>query len=281
MVTFFNTLWCDLQAATPLVCYSLLRDSNGKVIMKYQAFISYASADKDITENFQDRLSRLGVNAWMYSLNRTLAANTWEEIKTKLIDSDLIIFVVSKNTPTAEGQQRELKLVLEKVESFAGTTKIMPILIDDGTKFSDLPTGLSNKNGAVMRVGNIETLAQKVTSAAFPSLTQQEFKNWKFPIPGEWLVISQLDEIIEQYNFSIGDKFYFRSISPMGLLECYAPKIEEIFWISHQCVKPSSDTETDKEREDQIPKIFKVSGMIEIQQRGWKNWNAPKNNGRS
>ena len=45
--------------------------------MKYVAFISYACADTDLVENFRDHLGRYGVDAWVYSLDRTLAEDVW------------------------------------------------------------------------------------------------------------------------------------------------------------------------------------------------------------
>jgi hypothetical protein len=184
-----------------------------------------------------------------------------------------VTFVVSENTPNAEGQRRELKLALEKVVPLAGTERIMPIVIN-GTNLSALPDELRYKNGLYLDGYNVKSVAWQVTTRAFPSLAKAESeKPWRFPIPGEWLEVSKLDEMIEQH-FDIGDKLYFRALSPMGLLECYAPRIKGLFWIAQENVKASSDVETDKELESHVPRIFRVSGMIEILQLGWKAWHA-------
>lgn len=241
--------------------------------MKYNTFISYAGADTDIVENLRDHLGRCGVTAWVYSLDRTLAADAWAEIEARITESDLVIFVVSENTPHAEGQRRELKLALEKVVPVAGIEKIMPIVIT-GTDFSALPEELRNKNGLFLDGHTVKSVAWKVTNRAFPSLVETaSVKPWKYPIPGEWLEVTDLDGIVEQY-FDIGDKLYFRSLSPMGLLECYSPRIEGLFWIAPENVKASSDIEADKELEGHVPRIFRVTGMIEILQRGWEAWHA-------
>lgn len=248
--------------------------------MKYNAFISYSGADIEIVENFKDHLGCYGVTAWVYSLDRTLAADAWEEIQAKIAESDLVIFIVSENTPNAEGQRRELKLALEKVEPLAGTEKIMPIFIT-GTSVSALPDELRYKNGLFLDGYKVKSVAWQVANRAFPSRVKAESeKPFRFPVPGEWLEVSNLDEMIEQY-FDIGDKLYFRALSPMGLLECYAPRIEKLFWIAQENIKTSRDIETDKELESHIPRIFRVSGMIEILQLGWKAWHAGKkqNNG--
>lgn len=236
--------------------------------MRNNIFISYPAANTDIVENLRDHLCRYGVRAWVYSLDKTLAADAWEEIESKILESDLVIFVVSESTPSAKGQQRELKLALEKVAPVSGTEKIMPIII--GTAFSALPEELRYKNGISLNNHKVKSVAWEIVSRVFPALIEMETSQpWKFPVPGEWLEVSNLDEILEEY-FDIGDKLYFRSISPMGLLECYSPKIKELFWIAHENVKASSNREADKKLEAFVPRIFRVSGMIEIQRRGWE-----------
>ncbi|EFK11621.1 conserved hypothetical protein [delta proteobacterium NaphS2] len=244
--------------------------------MKYNAFISYSGVDVEIVENLRDHINRYGVTAWVYSLDRTLAVDAWEEIQARIEESDLVIFVVSDNTPNAEGQQKELKLALEKVEPLAGTEKILPIVIT-GKNFSALPDELRYKNGLYFDAYKVKSVAWKIATRAFPSLLKAETENpWKFPIPGEWLEVSNLDEMIEQH-FDIGDKLYFRALGPMGLLECYAPRIKGLFWIAQENVKASSDVETDKELESHVPMIFRVSGMIKLLQLGWKVWHANDN----
>jgi hypothetical protein len=241
--------------------------------MRYNAFISYAAADTDIVENFRDHLGRYGVNAWVYSLDRTLAVDAWEEIETKIAESDLVIFVVSENTPNSKGQHRELNLAIEKITPLAGIEKIMPIVIT-GTDFSALPEKLRFKNGLYLDGHTVKSVAWKVADRVFPALMETESEQpWRFPVPGQWLEVSNLDGILEQH-FNICDKLYFRSLSPMGLLECYAPKIEGLFWVAHENVKASTDIETDKELETHIPIEYRVSGMIEIFQLGWKAWHA-------
>jgi hypothetical protein len=64
--------------------------------MKYNAFISYSCADVEIVENLKDHFGRYGVTAWVYSLDRTLAADAWEEIQARIEESDLVIVQFSK-----------------------------------------------------------------------------------------------------------------------------------------------------------------------------------------
>lgn len=157
--------------------------------MKYNAFISYADADYDIVENLRDRLGRYGVTAWVYSIDRTLVVDAWQEIESKIAESDLVIFVVSDNTSNAGGQHRELRLALAKIIPIAGNEKIMPIFIT-GTNPSNYPDELRNKNGLFLDGYTVKSVAWEVANSAFSPLVDTEFlKPWRYPIPGEWLEV--------------------------------------------------------------------------------------------
>ncbi len=71
-----------------------------------------------------------------------------------------------------------------------------------------------------------------------------------------------MDEIIEQY-FDFGDLLYFRRISPLGLFECYSPKINDLFWIypPNVCLSDIVDEDGTFEREN-VPQKFRISTMI-------------------
>lgn len=241
--------------------------------MKYNIFISYANNDTDIVENLRGQFNDMGVKAWVYSRDRTLGEEVWSEIEEKITKSDVVIFVVSDNTANANGQQKELELVLNKVEPIAGTSRIVPLFIN-GTNPSNYPEVLRSKNGDFLDGRTVKSVAWKIAKHAFPSLIKKKSEApWNYPIPGKWLEVSNLDGIVEQY-FNIGDKLYFRAISPMGLLECYAPKIEGLFWIAPENAQPSLEIDSDKELEDSVPQIFRVSGMVDIQMLGWNAWHA-------
>lgn len=243
--------------------------------MRHNIFISYSNDDKDIVENLREQFKDLGVEAWVYSRDCILGENMWDEIKRIIKDSDVIIFVVSDSTPNASGQQQELELVLNKIEPVTSSSRIIPLFID-GTNPSNYPEPLRQKNGDFLNGGNVKTVARKITKHAFPSLFKQKSeKPWNYPIPGNWLKISNLDGTIEQY-FDIGDTLYFRTVSPIGLFECYSPKIEGLFWIAPENVNPFLESEDTKELEKQVPHVYTVSGMIDIQMRGWNEWHARK-----
>jgi hypothetical protein len=237
--------------------------------MKYNIFISYADSDKDIVMKLKNQFYHHGVTSWVYSLDRTLAADLWAEIAEKISESTLIIFMVSKNTPHAVGQKRELKLALDKICSHAGTEKIMPLFIT-GTDISVCPAALRDKNGEFIDSNRIKSVAMKIVEQEFPVLLKNEIeKSWKCPIPGEWLEICHLDAVIEKY-FDIGDKLYFRSISPIGSFECYAPKCKALFWIAPENVRTCCCIEENRKCENDIPKKYTVKGTTEIHKLSWE-----------
>ena len=87
-------------------------------------------------------------------------------------------------------------------------------------------------------------------------------------MPGDWLKVSNIDEFIGTH-VALGDKLYFRTLSPMGLFECYSPKLKELFWIAPENVSISLDFEDDKQSELDIPKEYKVFTMFQMMLTGW------------
>lgn len=239
--------------------------------MDYQIFISYAGPDMGLIENFQDRLKDFGVTAWVYSVDKSLSNNTWKEIETRIQSSSVMIFAVSAYTEDAEGQKMEMEMALKKFDDFQVNCKFFPLALRN-TPFPIFPEKLRYINGERLDAHNVKTVAFNIANRFFPQLfEQQRDKQWKIPIPGEWLEICKMHEIIEEY-FEIGDKLYFRSISPMGLLECFAPKIDDLFWIAPEYVKPAKITDEDKELEKNIPFIYTTMGQFQIESCGWDVW---------
>lgn len=230
--------------------------------IKHNIFISYSNNDESIVENLRDELKKFGVNSWIYSKDRTIGQEIWNEIENKIRKAEIVIFAVSENTANSSGQKKELELA----PKLPG--KILPIFLTENIP-SNCPDVLRNINGEFLDAYNVKSIALKIIQHSFPSLVKNKSKqSWNYPIPGSWLEISNIDRAIEQY-FNLGDKLYFRAISPMGLLECYAPKIKGLFWITPENVHLCLDTERNKELEKSIPKKFTVMGMIDIQTRGW------------
>ena len=238
--------------------------------MKHNVFISYACNDKDIIENLREKFQDLDINAWVYSRDATLGNEMWSEIESKLRESSVIIFVISDNTPNASGQQKEIELVFNKIKPITSELRIMPLFIE-GAEPSHCPEPLRLQNGEFLNASNIQTIARKIAKHNFPILFERNCnKPWKYPIPGEWFEISDLDGIVEEH-FDIGDKLYFRTISPMGLFECYSPKIKGLFWISPENVKRSTEISHDQ-LEILVPYVYTISGMTDLQMRGWNEW---------
>ena len=220
----------------------------------------------DIVENLRGELkNKFCVNSWVYSKDRTIGQEIWNEIENKMRKAELVIFAVSENTANSSGQKTELKLATKL------PGKILPIFLTEKIP-SNCPDILSKINGHFLNAYNVKTVAQKIVKHSFLSLVKiKSEKPWNYPRPGTWLEISNLDPVIEQY-FDIGDKLYFRAISPIGLFECYAPKIQNLFWIAPESVCISLEFENNKKLEESILEKFTVMGMVDIQARGWDSW---------
>ena len=70
---------------------------------------------------------------------------------------------------------------------------------------------------------------------------------------------------------AIGDKLYFRRISPMGLFECYFPKINGLFWISPKNVKRTEIIDEDGllEREN-VPLKYRFMTLVDCERKGYE-----------
>ena len=240
--------------------------------MQHDLFVSYSDQDRDIIENLRGRFKDHGVDAWVYLRDRTLAADSWDEIEEKIKSTRYMLFACSENTQTSMGQRRELDIALESFEKAKSIEMIIPIVIGDAP-FSVVPEKISHRNGERLSAHNVKSLALKMSQSLFPykfaSLAAQP---WHHPIPGSWLEICNLDEITEGY-FDLGDLLYFRQISPLGLFECYTPKHGELFWISPSHVKIClSPPEEEDDTVNSVPFIYSVSGWVTIQAMGWSAW---------
>jgi hypothetical protein len=237
-------------------------------------FISYPDEEEEIVGNLRDRFRVHGIEAWVYSYDKTPVRETWEEIEEKIIQSKVIIFVASEDTVAAEGQHRELNLVLNLKESGS----IFPIVTGD-LKFSDLPEKIRHINGERLTGNNVKTIAQSIARVFFPQLFLDTMSpKWEYPRPGEWLEISKLDTVIEEYA-DIGDKVYFRRISPMGLFECYFPRIKSLFWFYPDNLKRTEIIDDDGKMEDEkVPLQYRNITSYECERKGYGILYGDKNN---
>ena len=207
--------------------------------MGHQIFLSYPAPDEDLVEHFAEQLLNNGIKAWAYSIDKTLSAETWSEIKARIDEVGLFAFVASENSRTAAGQHRELEMAVKKVQQGSGKEfRLLPIVIHD-LPFRELPPELRNVNGIRLSAYNVKSMAQQLAQDFFPNLfdTARD-EPWKCPRPGHWLEVCKLDQGIEEY-FEKGDLLYFRRLSPLGLFECYSPGLNELFWISPENVRAS------------------------------------------
>ena len=236
--------------------------------MKHHVFICYPVQNQDLVENFAGRLREVGVEAWMYSLNRTLAEEVWCEIEEKIQCCELFIFIASSHSQNANGQHREVQLAVNQVKETNAKLRMIPVLIGP-MKFENLPDELSHVNGVRLDAYSVQTTALEIAKTIFPDLLDTEKRqDWKYPKPGQWLEVCLIDQCIEEY-FDLGDSIYFRRISPLGLFECYAPKLKGLFWFAphNLCATDTVDEGGEIERE-QVPKIYRYGTSYECERIG-------------
>src|SRR4030042_3499753 len=233
-------------------------------------FISYPDEEEDIVGNLRGRLREYGVDAWAYSYDKTLAKEAWKEIEEKISQSQVMIFIASEFTEAADGQHKELDLVFNKISSAKQSNSIFPVVIRD-FKFSDLPENIRYINGQRLTAYNVKTVALTIAQTCFPQLfLERQSQKWEYPRPGEWLEICNLDSMIEEYC-DIGDQVYFRRLSPMGLFECYLPKIEGLFWFSPSNLRRTKTIDRDGKLEREIvPLRYRFMTSVECERKGYE-----------
>ena len=236
--------------------------------MTYHAFICHPSQNTDIVENLAGRLRNLGIEAWVYSLDRTLAKDVWSEIEERIRDCQLFIFVASKHTLDAKGQHYELQLVIDRLKKTNVGLRMFPVLIDD-IGFGGLPEELSHVNGLRLDAYTVKSTAYEIATTFFPELVGTEkSKEWKYPRPGQWLEVCNINHWIEE-RFDLGDRVYFRRISPLGLFECYSPKLADLFWFAPHNLRATDIVDEDGtlERQD-VPQRYRYSASYDFERVG-------------
>ncbi len=236
--------------------------------MTYHAFICHPSQNTDIVENLAGRLRELGIDAWVYTLDRTLAKDVWSEIEERIRNCQLFIFVASKHTLDAKGQHREVQLAMDRLKNTNLGLRVFPVLIDD-IDFGGLPEELRRVNGLKLDAYTVKSTAHQIATTFFPELVAtRKSKEWKYPRPGQWLAVCDMDQWIEEH-FDLGDRVYFRRISPLGLFECYSPKLDELFWFApnNLCAADIVDEDGTLERQD-VPQRYRYSASYDFERVG-------------
>jgi TIR domain len=236
--------------------------------MAHRVFICYPVQEEDIVKNFAGRLRDLGVKAWIYSLDRTLAEDVWSEIQNKIDSCEVFIFVASKHSFDAKGQHREVRLALDRLKMSAVSLPMVPVLIDN-ISFSSLPEELSRVNGLRLDAHTVKSTAHDLAKTFFPELvTKEKAQGWKYPRPGQWLEVCNIDQWSEEC-FDLGDRVYFRRISPLGLFECYSPKLAGLFWFAPHNLRATDilDEDGSLERQD-VPWSYRYSASYDFERIG-------------
>lgn len=236
--------------------------------MKRQVFISYPAPNEDIVENFAGRLRELGIAAWVYSIDKTLAEASWAEIETKINESEVFLFVASRFSKDANGQHRELSLALGKIRTVRANLRAVPVVLDD-VGFRQLPDDLAAINGVRLDAFSVKSTAFIIAKTFFPELlAAHKTVEWRYPRPGQWLEVCQIDPWIEEH-FGLGDRVYFRRLSPLGLFECYSPGLGGLFWFAPQNLRMSDvvDEHATVEHE-KVPRRYRYDTSIECERIG-------------
>ncbi len=226
----------------------------------HSIFISYPDPQREIVGSLRDCLSDLGIRAWVYSHDRTIARDTWAEIKEKIESCKMVIYVVSKESVGAEGQRRELDTAIDLLSSTRPDLLTIPVLVGD-VSFSAIPKSISHVNGLYLDAFSKKSTALELAKLLTPDIAGENWA-WRCPHPSQWLEVCNLDQWTEEF-FDLGDYVYFRRLSPMGLFECYSPKLDGLFWFYSKNLRPAPIVDEDGayEREN-VPRSFMVITMI-------------------
>jgi len=231
-------------------------------------FISYSNEQSDIAKNLKTKLMEYNINAWLYAIDRTLATDCWEEIKENIESSRLLAFIVSSDTLSSKGQIRELRMSLRKLVEFDLRNRILPIAYGN-VSFKDFPKEIMHINGLQLDSFTIKETAYKIAHDFFPEIFENYKKlKWFYPRPGQWLKIRNISIYMgEQAN--IGDIVYFRRISPLGLFECFYPKINCLFCFAPNDLQPADELNQENTLEKEyVPERYRIITMISIEQAG-------------
>jgi len=234
----------------------------------HQLFISYPSENEDIVRNLARHLREFGVKPWVYSIDKTLAEDTWQEIERNIQGCQVFIFVASEYSRDATGQHRELALAIDRVENSRSKLRFFPVVLDD-IGFGSLPEKLRKVNGFELGAHNVKSVALRIARTFFPDLVDaKRSEGWRYPRPGEWLEVCNIDQWIEEY-FDRRDLVYFRRITPLGLLECYAPKRRDLFWFAPENLRATDIVDEDGAlEEEKVPWAYRYGTSYECESIG-------------
>ncbi len=210
--------------------------------------------------NLRDCLSNYGIKAWVYSHDKTIAKDVWDEIERNIISSKMLVYVISKDSVSAEGQRRELNIAIELTSKTRPDLLIVPLLIGN-VSFSETPEPISHVNGLYLDAFSVKTTALEIAKLLSPDIAGENW-TWRYPHPSQWLEVCNLDQWTEEF-FELGDCVYFRRLSPMGLFECYSPKLDGLFWFYSKNLRPAPFVDEDGAYErEKVPREYRVITML-------------------
>ena len=231
-------------------------------------FISYAEPDKEVAENLHSRFNEYYVKTWAYCRDKIPGVVTWNGIEEGLKSAKLILWLCSHNSKKSQGQLKELD-IWNAANSKQKPT-LIPVLLEKTVK-EDLPKVIRCLNYEKLEMYNFGSFALRITKKFFSGKAEKFVSNsWFYPRPSDWLEIIDFYGDMERH-FELGDQVYFRKISPVGLFECYSPKLKELYWLPSDTVKivNLSDEERDS-KESEIRQEFSILAMIDAEATGFQ-----------
>jgi hypothetical protein len=84
------------------------------------------------------------------------------------------------------------------------------------------------------------------------------------------LEVCTIDAATEEY-FEPGDQVYFRRLSPLGLFECYAPRINGLFWFAPRNLRMTDTVDADGAlAREEVPWRFRYETSYECERLGFE-----------
>lgn len=130
---------------------------------KWQAFMSYSSADSGFVEKLHDRLRDSGITLWFDREEILVGESIISKIKHGIDNSTLIVLFISRNWLNSNWCQKEMEL-MEHREMEDGNTMVLPFLIDR-IPYSELTGFLRAKRVETLIKSNIKKSADIIKRA--------------------------------------------------------------------------------------------------------------------
>ena len=186
-----------------------------------KVFISHSSKDKEyFVRPLVNHLKKsLGEDRLVYDeLTFEAGAKSIEEIRRSMEKTDLFVLLLSTNSLSSKWVKQEITWAKALDSNFLDEQRILPVIIDDVTKYSDeeIPEWLRQYN--LRRIKS----PSKLSRIIFSRVTEISWKNSEFLNKKTDLFVgrnSEMESFENRINdFTIDRTNFFRTISTTGSL---------------------------------------------------------------